>query len=100
MVANDRRADQGVFEVHYLFANDRRELVRARHRTTCPPTIRPSLRWRPSTIPASRFEREIKDLFGIEAMGQPDRRPLVRHAFWPEDLLPAAQRRRAAGEFQ
>jgi Ni,Fe-hydrogenase III large subunit len=38
--------------------------------------------------PASRFEREIKDMFGIEATGQPDRRPLVRHAFWPEDYFP------------
>ena len=25
MVANDRRADKGVFEVHYLFANDRED---------------------------------------------------------------------------
>ena len=38
--------------------------------------------------PASRFEREIFDLFGIRALGHPDPRPLVRHAFWPEDYFP------------
>ena len=38
--------------------------------------------------PASRFEREIFDLFGIEAAGHPDPRPLVRHAFWPADYFP------------
>ena len=38
--------------------------------------------------PASRFEREIYDLFGIAAEGHPDPRPLVRHAFWPADYFP------------
>jgi Ni,Fe-hydrogenase III large subunit len=38
--------------------------------------------------PSSRFEREIFDLFGIRAEGHPDPRPLVRHAFWPEDYFP------------
>jgi Ni,Fe-hydrogenase III large subunit len=44
--------------------------------------------------PASRFEREIADLLGIRAAGHPDPRPLVRHAFWPEDYHPL---RRDAG---
>ena len=38
--------------------------------------------------PASRFEREIYDLFGITAEGHPDPRPLVRHGFWPADYFP------------
>jgi Ni,Fe-hydrogenase III large subunit len=38
--------------------------------------------------PASLFEREIFDLFGIAATGHPDPRPLVRHAFWPADYFP------------
>jgi Ni,Fe-hydrogenase III large subunit/Ni,Fe-hydrogenase III component G len=87
MVANDRPADQDAFEVHYLFAHHRENWFA--HATVVLPagdsTI-PSL----ATFhyPASRLEREIKDLFGIEATGHPDRRPLVRHAFWPEDYLP------------
>jgi len=87
MVANDRRPDKGVFEIHYLFANDRENwFVHATEELT---------REEPAIIslatfyyPASRFEREIKDLFGIEAIGHPDPRPLVRHAFWPEDYFP------------
>jgi Ni,Fe-hydrogenase III large subunit/Ni,Fe-hydrogenase III component G len=87
MVANDRRADKGVFEIHYLFANARENwFVHATKELT---------REEPAIIslatfyyPASRFEREIKDLFGIEAIGHPDPRPLVRHAFWPSDYFP------------
>ena len=87
MVANDRRADQGGFEVHYLFANGRDNWFL--HATEQLPTADPTL---PSMAtfyyPASSFEREMKDMFGIEAVGQPDRRPLVRHAFWPESYHP------------
>ena len=43
----------------------------------------PSLaRW---SFPASRFERELADLFGIEPIGHPFLRPLVRHQHWPRD---------------
>jgi len=87
LVANDRRADRGVFEVHYLFDNPRQHWWL--HATEELPADDPTL---PSMAtfyyPASRFEREIKDMFGIEAVGQPDRRPLVRHGFWPESYHP------------
>lgn len=33
---------------------------------------------------ASRFERELHDNFGIEPLGHPFLRPLVRHQHWPE----------------
>ena len=87
MVANDRVADLGVFEVHYLFANGRQNWFL--HATEQLPADDPTI---PSMAtfyyPASRFEREMKDLFGIEALGQPDRRALVRHGFWPETYFP------------
>lgn len=87
MVANDRRADKGAFEVHSLFANDRENWFV--HATEDLPADAPTLDSLATFYyPASRFEREIKDMFGIEATGQPDRRPLVRHAFWPEDYFP------------
>ena len=89
MAAADRRADRGVLRgrttssrpiaenwfVHATAAGRRRR-----------PRRSPSL----ATFhyPASRFEREIYDLFGIAADGHPDPRPLVRHAFWPEDYFP------------
>lgn len=87
MVANDRSADLGKLEVHYLFANGRRNwFLHATEQLPLDDSTIPSM----ATFyyPASRFEREINDLFGIEAVGQPDRRPLVRHGFWPEEYHP------------
>lgn len=42
---------------------------------------------------ASRFEREMADLYGIRCVGHPKARRLVRHAHWPEEWYPM---RRAA----
>jgi Ni,Fe-hydrogenase III large subunit/Ni,Fe-hydrogenase III component G len=87
MIGADRRADARGFEVHYLFTHSRggwfvHATTGAGSRT---PEV-PSLATR--HYPASRFEREIADLLGIRADGHPDPRPLVRHAFWPEDYYP------------
>ena len=87
MVATDRRAEGGTFEVHYLFARPREDwFVHATVAVDAADPAIPSL----ATLhyPASRFEREIADLFGIRALGHPDPRPLVRHAFWPADWFP------------
>lgn len=87
ITANDRRADKGVFEVYYLFANGRDNWF-AQATKELPvddPTITSMATF---YFLASRFEREIKDLFGIEASGHPDRRRQVRHAFWPEAYFP------------
>jgi Ni,Fe-hydrogenase III large subunit/Ni,Fe-hydrogenase III component G len=40
------------------------------------------------SFPASRFEREIHDLFGIVPIGHPFLRPLVLHQHWPEGWHP------------
>ena len=87
MVANDRRADKGVFEIHYLFVNDREDwyVHATKELSHDDPTLDSMATF---YYPASRFEREIHDLFGIEAVDHPDTRPLVRHAFWPEDYFP------------
>ena len=87
MVGNDRRVEKGTFEVHYLFANDRENWFV--HATKELPGDDPAVvSLATFYYPASRFEREIKDMFGIEAIGHPDPRPLVRHAFWPKDYFP------------
>jgi len=99
MVANDRHADKGAIELHYLFANDRENWFV--HATADLPPDDPTI---PSlatfTYPASRFEREIKDLFGIEPIGHPDQRPLVRHAFWPEEYFPLCKDSALPGKFE
>jgi Ni,Fe-hydrogenase III large subunit/Ni,Fe-hydrogenase III component G len=87
MAATDRRADRGAFEVAYLFAPARDNWFLA---ATAPvPGDTPAIvSLATFHYPASRFEREIRDLFGIVAEGHPDARPLVRHAFWPADYFP------------
>ena len=40
------------------------------------------------SFPASRFEREMLDLYGIRPIGHPQPRRLVRHAHWPEGWHP------------
>jgi Ni,Fe-hydrogenase III large subunit/Ni,Fe-hydrogenase III component G len=40
------------------------------------------------SFPAGRFEREMMDLFGIELIGHPRPRRMVRHAHWPQDWHP------------
>ncbi|MDE3065338.1 MAG: NADH-quinone oxidoreductase subunit C, partial [Acidobacteriota bacterium] len=48
--------------------------------------------WVPSlaslSFPASRFEREMRDLFGVEPVGHPAARRLVLHQHWPEGWHP------------
>jgi Ni,Fe-hydrogenase III component G len=75
------------FEVHYLFVQ--RPGNWFAHATTEVPAHDPTLASLATFYyPASRLEREIHDLFGIEFTGHPDRRLLVRHAFWPPDYFP------------
>jgi Ni,Fe-hydrogenase III large subunit/Ni,Fe-hydrogenase III component G len=40
------------------------------------------------SFPASRFERQLHDTFGIVPEGHPFLRPLVRHSHWPDDWYP------------
>jgi len=87
MAAVDRCADAGAFEVHYLFTPGRENwFVHAS--ATVPAASAAVSSLATFHYPASRFEREIYDLFGITATGHPDPRPLVRHGFWPPDYFP------------
>ncbi len=47
------------------------------------------------SFPASRFERELADLFGIEPIGHPQPRRLVLHQHWPAGWHPM---RRGSGD--
>src|SRR6266536_6301574 len=87
MAATDRREDRGAFEVHCLFGPERKDWFL--HATAVVPAEAPTIASLATFYyPASRFEREIYDLFGITAEGHPDARPLVRHGFWPADYFP------------
>jgi Ni,Fe-hydrogenase III large subunit/Ni,Fe-hydrogenase III component G len=87
MVANDRRADKDIFEVHYLFANDAENwFVHATKEIPADDVRFDSMAT--FYFPAARLEREVSDMFGIEAIGHPNPIRLVRHSFWPESFYP------------
>ena len=84
IAAADVRTDGGRFTLAYHFA---------------PPTHRPSVTvcagvdtefpsLATRSFAASRFEREIQDLFGLIAIGHPDPRRLALHQFWPDGYYP------------
>ncbi|MGE5246223.1 MAG: NADH-quinone oxidoreductase subunit C [Betaproteobacteria bacterium] len=87
IAADDRRREAGAFFVHYLFAHRAGNwFLHASARLDAVDPQVPSLA--PLCYPASRFEREMRDLFGISIAGLPDPSPLVKHAFWPPDSYP------------
>jgi Ni,Fe-hydrogenase III large subunit/Ni,Fe-hydrogenase III component G len=87
MVGEDRRHVDGLFHVHYLFAHSHGNWF-VHVMTDVPPETPQVPSAALSAYPASRFEREIRDLMGIVPTGHPDARALVRHAFWPERYYP------------
>jgi Ni,Fe-hydrogenase III large subunit/Ni,Fe-hydrogenase III component G len=85
LAAGEDRLQVGEMRVHYLFgvAADLAHLeVTLDRRAPAVPSLAEL------SFPASRFEREMRDLLGIAPLGHPDPRPLVRHGFWPESFLP------------
>jgi Ni,Fe-hydrogenase III large subunit/Ni,Fe-hydrogenase III component G len=96
--AADTRAT-GDFTVVYVFA---------------PPTHRPTVTVLASAPPreprvpslatrsfaASRFEREVHDLFGIVPHGHPDPRRLALHQFWPAGYHPLRRDAAARTDFR
>jgi Ni,Fe-hydrogenase III large subunit/Ni,Fe-hydrogenase III component G len=98
MAADDRRRQSEAFFIHYLFA----------HRTGGW-LLHASVRFDEAhdalasmaqvCYPASRFEREIRDLFGIVTSGHPDPSPLVKHGFWPAGYHPLRKNVRQAADF-
>jgi Ni,Fe-hydrogenase III large subunit/Ni,Fe-hydrogenase III component G len=87
IVAEDTRSAGGDFTLRYVFGLPRAGslLIAAVQVPAGNPTF-PSLatRW----YLASRFEREIHDLFGLVPAGHPDLRRLPLHQFWPSDYRP------------
>ncbi|MDE2059827.1 MAG: NADH-quinone oxidoreductase subunit C [candidate division NC10 bacterium] len=87
IVAEDTRAERDTFTLRYLFEIESADLFIVAS-VTVPEGDRrfPSLatRW----YLASRFEREIHDLFGLVPTGHPDLRRLPLHQFWPTAYHP------------
>jgi Ni,Fe-hydrogenase III large subunit/Ni,Fe-hydrogenase III component G len=92
LVAGEDRAADDEIRVHYLLGvpapstSSRWSLVEVEVVTDRRRPQLPTLAG--LSFPASRFERELRDMLGVEPVGHPDPRPLVRHGFWPESFHP------------
>ncbi len=87
IVANDVRQSAGQFQLFYLFVHPRENwFVQMAAGVEAGAPHFPSIA--ALSYPASRYEREIRDQFGLQADGHPDPQPLVRHGFWPENYYP------------
>src|SRR6266567_6355147 len=87
ILAEDTRAQRGEFTLRYIFELEGADVfVVASSFVPEDDRVFPSLatRW----YLASRFEREILDLFGLSPVGHPDLRRLPLHQFWPTDYHP------------
>jgi Ni,Fe-hydrogenase III large subunit/Ni,Fe-hydrogenase III component G len=89
LAAADTRAESGAFTLVYRFTGPPGGGAMAVVVETAVPAedpAFPSLATR--SFAASRYEREIQDLFGLVATGHPDPRRLPLHQFWPAGYHP------------
>lgn len=92
LVSSDERQTTGAFALRYIFEIHGKDnvfiIVTARTKES-PENQSPSIPSVAIKIPAAVFyEREIRDMFGIVANGNPDARPLVLHEHWPAGVYP------------
>lgn len=87
ILAEDTRAEGSGFTLRYIFELEGADVfVVASVFVPEDDGTFPSLATR--SYLASRFEREILDLFGLLPVGHPDLRRLPLHQFWPADYHP------------
>jgi Ni,Fe-hydrogenase III large subunit/Ni,Fe-hydrogenase III component G len=98
LAATDTRERSGDFTLTYVFAPPGGGPVATVLASVPADAPRfPSLAVR--SFAASRFEREIQDLFGLVPVGHPDPRRLALHQFWPEGYHPLRRDVAARADF-
>jgi len=87
LTATDERSSHGHFRLFYTFANDLEQFLIVV--SVCVAEAEPSFPSIMKEVPAAHwYEREIRDLFGLDPIGHLDKRCLVVHEDWPEGLYP------------
>jgi Ni,Fe-hydrogenase III large subunit/Ni,Fe-hydrogenase III component G len=86
MTGTDERAQGRGYGLYYTFALPSGGLVTVEAQVDPADPVFPSVT---RTVPAAHwYEREVKDMFGIEPSGHPDPRRLVLHDDWPRGQHP------------
>ncbi|HWQ89618.1 MAG TPA: NADH-quinone oxidoreductase subunit C [Desulfitobacteriaceae bacterium] len=87
LTATDERVLQGNFRLFYTFANDEKKLLLIVSIGVA--ETKPEFPSITGIIPAAHwYEREIRDLFGLDPIGHPEIRRLAVHRDWPKKLYP------------
>ena len=87
LTATDERGIHGCFRLFYTFANDNEKFLIVVSVSIA--ENEPSFPSITNEVPAAHwYEREIRDLFGLDPIGHPDKRCLAVHEDWPEGLYP------------
>ncbi len=87
LFANDETALMGKYAIYYVFA-DRFSGVLLTLKTDIEPEQMRFKSIARKVHAAARYEREIKDLFGLNPVGHPNPKRLVFHSNWPRDTFP------------
>lgn len=87
LFASDERPVSGVYKLFYAFSVRKAGMILVVHTEL----TEDSMKIRslcPGMPGAALYEREIRDMYGIEFKGHPDPREWVHHGNWPEGLHP------------
>ncbi len=86
MTGTDERGSGRGFGLYFVFGAPSGEIVSVETQVDPAHPVYPSVT---RDVPAAHwYEREVKDLFGIEPEGHPDPRRLVLHDDWPRGMHP------------
>ena len=96
VAANDERPLNGHFALYYVLSVEGNEQEKAQGCGNCylvvralVPPLQPEFPAVSPRVPAAIwYEREVRDMFGIQPIGLPDERRLVLPDDWPTDLYP------------
>lgn len=87
MIGTDQRALDQTYKLYYVFSLPGRDLF-----AILKVVIEEDKPYFPSITPrvnaAHWYEREVKDLLGLQPIGHPEPRPLVLHGDWPKGIYP------------
>jgi len=87
MIGNDERSLNGNFRIYYVFSVPHADIFLIVHIPVS--EDHPEFPSVTTKIPAAHwYEREIKDMFGLEPVGHPDPGTLVLHGNVPENTYP------------
>ena len=87
MFANDETGLGENFAIYYVFADRERGLLLT-IKTLIDPAEMTFKSITGEVHAAARYEREIKDLFGLTPVGHPNPKRLVFHGNWPDEAFP------------